>query len=266
MRYGVPFAWETSPEEPLAKARELMGEVLRTNAAFMRSSSKRLAVLPEAERPRATVVTCADSHVQAGAWDETPEGDVFTVRNIGNQVSSALGSIQYGVEHLHTPVLMVVGHTGCGAVRSVLTKAATLGPSAREELDGLKLPPARSGASAEQAWTEAVVANVHSQVTLAVQQFGALVHSGELTVVGAVYDVRDGLGAGHGQLHVVNVNTNIEPMRVEAFVKAMRAEHGPATAKTSAPATPAEERIRAIIERTERSMTPSAVRAAHRSH
>lgn len=260
MRYGVPFAWETSPDEPLAKARDLMAEVLRSNAAFVGSSAKRLAALPDAEQPRATVVACSDSHVQAAAWDESPEGDVFTVRNIGNQISSALGSVQYGVEHLHTPVLMVLGHTGCGAVQSVLAKSPTL----PQELDTLKLPPARSGAGAEQAWTEAVVANVHAQVTQAVQQFGALVHSGELTVVGAVYDVRDGLGGGHGRLHVVNVNTNIETSRVEAFVKAVRVEQAPA--KSSAPATAAEERIRAIIERTERSMAPGAVSAAHRGH
>lgn len=266
VRYGVPFAWETSPDEPLAKARDLMGEVLRANASFIGSSSKRLAALPEVEQPRATVVACADSHVQADAWDETPEGDVFTVRNLGNQVSGALGSVQYGVEHLQTPVLMVVGHTGCGAVRSALAPAATLGASARRELEGLKLSPARSGASAEQAWTEAVVANVHSQVTLAVEQFGARVHSGELTVVGAVYDVRDGLGGGHGKLHVVNVNTNVDAPRVEAFVKAMRTEQEPATAKASAQNVPAAERIRAIIERTERSMAPGAVRAAHKSY
>lgn len=266
VRYGVPFAWETSPDEPLAKARGFMGEVLRANAAFVSSGSKRIGDLPEAEHPRATLVACADSHVQAGAWDDTPEGDVFTVRNIGNQVSSALGSIQYGVEHLHTPVLMVVGHTGCGAVHSVIAKPADLGPSTRQELEGLKLPPARSGASAEQVWTDAVVANVHAQVALAVQQFGAFVHSGELTVVGAVYDVRNGLGGGNGKLHVVNINTNVDAVRVEAFVKAMSAEQGPTTAKVSAPGGAAEERIRAIIERTERSMAPGAVRAARRAY
>lgn len=268
-RYAVPFAWETSPEEPLAQAREFMSAVLRTNAGFVRASRPRRPAAGDTEPARATVLTCADAGVQTDAWGSPRDAGVFTVRNLGNQLETALGSIQYGVEHLHTPVLMVVGHTGCAAVQAALTRPPGLGAHTLEELGVMKLPAAAAASAGDVAWAEAVVANVHAQVSLAVQSFGALVHSGELTVIGAVHDARGDLGAGRGQLLVVNVNTNQEAQRVEAFVKAVEAGPGRAgsTDRGSGRAS-ADERIRAIIERTESSMlTAGAVTAAaHRSH
>src|SRR5688572_25268583 len=118
-RYGVPFAWETSPEEPLARARKFMAEVLAANATFMGQGRDHFTPFAEGEKPRATVLACADSRVQPGAWDSSPENDDYTVRNLGNQLETSLGSVEYGVEHLHTPVLLIIGHTGCEAVKTV---------------------------------------------------------------------------------------------------------------------------------------------------
>lgn len=259
-RFGLPFAWETSPEEPLAKARSFIAEVLRTNSAFAASSGKSLAALADGEKPRATIVSCADSRVQADAWDDTPENDDFTVRNIGNQVSSSLGGIEYGVEHLHTPVLLIIGHTGCGAVQAALEKPKGLGAAVVAELAPMKLPAPNPGTKPTVALKEAVIANVHTQVSTAVQHFGRFVHSGELTVVGAVYDLRNDMGRGHGRLHVIDVNTNVEPERIDAFIRAVQ-QAPEAAASGVSPTAVAEKRIRAIIERTERSLPP-----IHRSH
>jgi carbonic anhydrase len=221
-RYGVPFAWETSPNEPLAKARGFLAEALRSNQAQVGLGRPHFAPFVDGQTPRATVLTCADSRVQPNAWDLTPENDDFTVRNIGNQVSNALGSIEYGVQELHTPLLLIIGHTGCGAVKAALGKTDELSPPIRSELAALKLPPVRKGATPEQAWTEAVSSNVNAQVALATEQFAEFVHSGELTVVGAVYDFRNELGKGYGRLQIINVNTNTEPPRIEAFLKAVQ--------------------------------------------
>ena len=91
-RYGVPFAWESSPNEPLAKARGFLADVLRANQANVALGRPHFTPFADGQTPRATVLSCADSRVQASAWDLTPENDDFTVRNIGNQVSNALGA------------------------------------------------------------------------------------------------------------------------------------------------------------------------------
>lgn len=72
------------------------------------------------QTPRAAVITRADSRVHSRAWDLTPENDDFTVRDIGNQVQNVEGSVEYGIEHLHTPLLLIIGHTGCGAVKAAM--------------------------------------------------------------------------------------------------------------------------------------------------
>jgi carbonic anhydrase len=295
-RYGVPFAWEASPNEPLAKARGFLAEALRSNQVQVGLGRQHFIPFVDGQTPRATVVTCADSRVQSNAWDQTPENDDFTVRNIGNQVSNALGSIEYGVEHLHTPLLLIVGHTGCGAVKAALGKTDELSAPIRSELASLKLPAVRKGASPEQAWTEAVGSNVNVQVALATEHFAELVHSGELTVVGAVYDLRNELGKGYGRLQIINVNTNTEAPRIDAFLKAVQSATGaggssssssntvgsPGAAGGSAAAVTlngkpvassetVEERVKKIVERAQRalpagkkpSVTVSSTEAPH---
>jgi carbonic anhydrase len=233
-RYGVPFAWEISPEEPLAKARTFMAEVLKANDAFMKQGKSHFTPFVDGETPRATVLTCSDSRVQASAWDSSPENDDYTVRNLGNQLSTALGSVEYGVDRLHTPVLLIVGHTGCEAIASALDKKDKgKGPIA-DELTRLVLPERHRRARENEDWsalTKAVVANVDAQVADAVAHFAPAVQSGELTVVGAVYDFRDDFDDGHGRLRLLNINSNIEPSRVAAFQAAVKAGD-----KSSAPA------------------------------
>jgi carbonic anhydrase len=239
-RFGVPFAWETSPNEPLAKARGFLAEVLRANQIQVGLGRQHYTPFIDTETPRATIVTCADSRVQSSAWDQTPENDDFVVRNIGNQVNNALGSIEYGVEHLHTPLLLIVGHTGCGAVKAVLEKSDDLSGPIRAELAGLKLPASKSGASAEQKWTDAVIANVNLQVATATEHFASAVHSGDLTIVGALYDLRNSLSKGHGRLHLVNVNTNTDPARIDAFIRAIQSAPSPMGAASDLPGAGAE--------------------------
>ncbi|MEY2937321.1 MAG: hypothetical protein RL033_8070, partial [Pseudomonadota bacterium] len=152
-------------------------------------------------------------------------------------------------------LLFIVGHTGCGAVKAALTKPAGLSEPILGELAPLKLPPTRKGASAEAAMTDAVLANINAQVATATQHFSDLVHSGELTVVGAVYDFRNELGKGFGKLQIINVNTNSDPARVEAFLKAVQASPGVAGGKPGEET--AEDRVKKILERAQRAFPPN---------
>ena len=220
-KYTVPFAWENSKAEPLALTRAFLKEAFEDNKTYMEHGSKFFAAFADAELPRATVVTCSDSRVQPQGWDETSENDDYTVRNFGNQLAGDEGSIEYGVETLNTPLLLIIGHTGCGAVKAASGDTSKLSKPLQAQLKTLQIPRPSQGKNENQAWAEGVVANVHNQVTTALKRYGKRVQSGSLTVVGAVFDFRDDLGQGAGKLIIVDVNGNGEAERMEAFMAAV---------------------------------------------
>ncbi|MEP7050185.1 MAG: carbonic anhydrase [Pseudomonadota bacterium] len=220
-KYTVPFAWENSKAEPLALTRAFLKESFEDNKTYMEHGSKFFAAFADAELPRATVITCSDSRVQPQAWDETSENDDYTVRNFGNQLAGDEGSIEYGVEHLNTPLLMIIGHTGCEAVKAASGDTSKLSKPLQAQIKSLQIPRAAQGKNENQAWAEGVVANVHSQVNAALKRYGKRVQNGSLTVVGAVFDFRNDLGQGPGRLIIVDVNGNGEAERMEAFIAAV---------------------------------------------
>jgi carbonic anhydrase len=220
-KYTVPFAWESSKAEPLALTRAFLKEAFEDNKTYMEHGPKFFSAFADAELPRATVVTCSDSRVQPQGWDETSENDDYTVRNFGNQLAGDEGSIEYGVEHLNTPLLLIIGHTGCEAVKAASGDTSKLSKPLQAQLKTLQIPRAAQGKNENQAWAEGVVANVHNQVSSALKRYGKRVQSGSLTVVGAVFDFRDDLGQGAGKLIIVDVNGNGEAERMEAFMSAV---------------------------------------------
>jgi carbonic anhydrase len=220
-KYAVPFAWENSKAEPLALTRAFLKEAFEDNKTYMEHGSRFFSAFADAELPRATVVTCSDSRVQPQGWDETSENDDYTVRNFGNQLAGEEGSIEYGIEHLNTPLLLIIGHTGCSAVKAATGDTSKLSKALQAQLKTLQIPHSTPGKNENQAWAEAVVANVHNQVNAALKRYGKRVQSGALTVVGAVFDFRDDLGQGPGKLVIVDVNGNGEAERMEAFMAAV---------------------------------------------
>lgn len=73
------------------------------------------------QRPFATVLTCSDSRVPPEHIFSAGIGEIFVVRTAGNVVGAfELGSIEYATEHLHTPAVLVMGHSHCGAVAAAL--------------------------------------------------------------------------------------------------------------------------------------------------
>jgi carbonic anhydrase len=239
--FAVPFVAEAQKDAPLARARAFLGEALADNHEHMDLGSKHFLAFAKAQAPRATVVTCADSRVQSQAFDKTPANDAFTIRNIGNQVGNALGSVEYGIEHLNTPVLLIVGHTGCGAVKAAMTGIRELSNPIQAELGSMAMPKAEGGNGPDdKAWAEAVILNVHQQVDAALQHFGPRVKNTSLTVVGAVYDFRDDLDNGYGNLTVVNVNGRRDDDTTRAFVEALGGK--PPKKREPVPAEKSEEK------------------------
>ncbi len=220
--YAVPFVWETSKNDPLAIARGHLKEILSDNTSYVGAYPKANST-PSKTPPRSTILTCSDAAVQLNSLDSTPENDAFVTRNWGNLLESSLGSVTYGIEQLRTPVLLIVGHTGCEAVKAAMSDAP-LSKQLRHQIKKLKVKPAAHGESEAQGVNASVRYNVNKQVARAVQLFRPLVHTGTLTVVGAIYDPHNALEQGAGRLAIINVNSVTEPSAMRAFVAAVMSD------------------------------------------
>jgi len=104
-------------------AEEAMQKLTDGNARYVVGERKdynfqeRRLELLEGQKPFVTILTCSDSRVVPEYIFDANIGEIFQIDTAGNVVDTvALGSIEYGVEHLHTPILMILGHTLCGAV------------------------------------------------------------------------------------------------------------------------------------------------------
>lgn len=183
-----------------AALKGIVKNLLQDNAAFVKSHKPGYYKgFTEGQQPRATVVTCSDSRVHTHALDKTPDGDLFMVRNIGNQLATAEGSVEYGVRHLHTPLLIFVGHAACGAIKAASGDYSKESNPIKRELDTIQIPKGGDTMAG-------VKLNVNRQVTAAMQKFDAEIKEGKLTVMGAVYDFRNDLKHGQGKLNVINLN------------------------------------------------------------
>lgn len=169
-------------------------------AAFFRE-------LARGQKPRATVVSCSDSRVHTNMWDKTPEGDLFVIRNIGNQLATSLGSVQYGVNHLGSSLLLIVGHSRCGAVGAALGDYSRLEAPIRKELDTIVVD--KGGTS-----INGVKTNVNHQVAAAMREWGDRARAGELLIVGAVYDFANDMRMGAGKLNIININGETDPAKL----------------------------------------------------
>ncbi|NAZ85631.1 carbonic anhydrase [Kineococcus indalonis] len=157
--------------------------------------------LAEGQHPFAIVLSCADSRVPPELVFDQDLGDLFTVRTAGQVVAPpVLGSLQYGVEHLHVPLLVVLGHEGCGAVKAALEAveagSAPSGTAVDSLVDAIRPAAERALAGVDEAHRldEAVRLNVADGVAAleADPVLAGAVQAGRLRVVGATYDLQDG--------------------------------------------------------------------------
>jgi carbonic anhydrase len=109
------------------RPEEVIAEVFKTNDAFVRGRGEDYFKSHlEVQRPEITLLTCSDSRVQPSILSEEMIDKVFVIRNIGNQLENSAGSVDYGIFHLQTPLLMVLGHVNCGAVRAFILRATPM--------------------------------------------------------------------------------------------------------------------------------------------
>jgi carbonic anhydrase len=201
-------------------AQRMFAEVVSQNDYYVsHSGSTFFERLKNGQHPRATVIGCSDSRFQSISLDSTPENDLFMIRNIGNQFGSNMGSVEYGVRHLNTPLLIIVGHSRCGAIKAAMSDYSQEGPHIIQELDSLSLAVRKTSmmGTDETKWLAGVVSNVHQQVFYAEKEFKADVESGKLTIVGTVYDLANDFNNGYGRLKIVNINGESNPDKMMEF-------------------------------------------------
>ena len=147
------------------------------------SHPARIRSADEGQRPFAAVVSCSDSRVIPEAVFSAGIGDLFVIRSAGNVVDGCtLGSLEYAVGHMGVRVVVVMGHTCCGAIAEAL-KGLHEGHSI-EIIDGI-----RACIGDEKDPAEASRLNVLNSVRLISED---LSERHDIVVAGAMYDVRDG--------------------------------------------------------------------------
>lgn len=202
----------------LAQAKSVIDTILHDNQAYAKQHNHQyFEKFARSQHPRATVVTCADSRVHDQALEHDPDNDLFIVRNIGNQIPTAEGSVEYGVHHLHTPMLLIVGHSACGAIKAASGDFSKESVAIKRELSSIKLSHAISPEN-EQQVLQGVMDNVNHQVTLAQKKFNDELKQGHLVIVGAVYDFTNVLHHGEGKLTVTNINGDTNPEHIKKFI------------------------------------------------
>jgi carbonic anhydrase len=148
------------------------------------------------QHPLAVVVSCSDSRVPPEIIFDQGIGDLFVVRVAGNVVDDAgLGSIEYAAEHLHVSLIVVLGHERCGAVEAAVKGGEAPGhiksllETIRPAVEKAKGQPGDLAENAMRSNVKMVVDHLKTSNPI----LEHLVYKGTLTIVGARYDLDDGL-------------------------------------------------------------------------
>jgi carbonic anhydrase len=205
-QHPAPSAGAKEPEPSPVSAREALDRLMAGNRRFVAGASRHMHTdrkwreqIAAAQHPWVTVIGCADSRVPPELLFDQGFGDMFVVRIAGQAVDDGLlGSFQYAGLHLHTPLCVVLGHEGCGAVKAALAARAGLIDEPQQLTALVKdIKPALDGLPTDKPiddlMHEAVERNVRHAVSRVMRASGTGV-LGRMSeaIVGAVYDLKTG--------------------------------------------------------------------------
>jgi carbonic anhydrase len=194
----VLMAAESGPTMPAAQALQLL---LDGNQRFVAGKMEhpnqtpaRRVEVAKGQHPFASVLACADSRTAPEIIFDRGLGDLFTVRVAGNVADKVvIESLDYSVQHLGVRLVMVLGHTRCGAVIAAVDGhdgPGDVGPMLSELRPAVQASKGMPGDPVLNAVRENVILIVQNLSTS--PELSAMVKSGELKIVGGVYDLDTG--------------------------------------------------------------------------
>lgn len=188
-------------------ADEALARLVAGNKRFCRGVSQcispqraPLADLVKGQQPFATILGCSDSRVPPEWVFDAGLGELFVIRVAGNVLSPEVaGSLQYAGSHLQTPLFVVLGHEGCGAINAALaTKEAGAQHKARIQIlvDSIlrAIPDLDPQLSPSERLSQAIESNVRWTVRQVLESPEGKLRAaeGRMKIVGAIYEIETG--------------------------------------------------------------------------
>ena len=194
-------------QQPIISADEALQRLIEGNNRFLQGSARfptvckeTLADLARGQQPYATILGCSDSRVPPELIFDADFGELFIIRVAGNVISpEVMGSMQYAGAHLHTPLFVVLGHEGCGAVKAAVdSKLDAIEHRSRIQILVNNILPGLPEFDAQAAPQERLARAVESNVRWSMHQLletpeaKRAVEEERAKLVGAVYEIASG--------------------------------------------------------------------------
>jgi carbonic anhydrase len=202
--FAAPVKTPPKPENVLSPDAAL-GRLMKGNARYVEGVSKRhdfkheREPLSKGQNPFAAVLSCADSRIAPEYCFDTARGDLFVCRIAGNFASDEMvASLEYAVQVLNTPLIIVLGHESCGAVDATI-KSVTDGTTLPGHLPSL-VDAIKPAVDAVKGQPGDMLANaIRSNVTLNVEKLknagpilSAFAGDKRIRIVGGIYLLKTG--------------------------------------------------------------------------
>jgi carbonic anhydrase len=197
----------TTPDGPAPTPEAALAHLRAGNARFVDGEShvptvqkSVIAGLADGQRPWATILGCSDSRVSPEVVFDAGLGELFVIRVAGNVLGPSInGTLQYAGTHLRTPLFVVLGHEGCGAVDAALASRFR-GTEHKERIEILleHIVPALDGLDPSQPHDDLLHAAVEANVRRTVDLLRSTPEASEglatrgMMLVGAIYDLASG--------------------------------------------------------------------------
>ena len=180
----------SSSDEALQILKEGNARFATDKSVLRNINAERRESLKNGQNPYAVIVSCSDSRVTPTTVFNAGLGELFDIRLAGNVVDDdALGSIEYAVEHLNTPLIVVMGHQSCGAVTATYNEVVK-GEKVSGNMESFvkKITPSvNKNGTIDDA--------IHTNIDMVVKEISedkgikTLIDQGQVKVVGAYYDL-----------------------------------------------------------------------------
>lgn len=180
----------SSSDEALQILKEGNARFAIDKSVLRNINAERRESLKNGQNPYAVIVSCSDSRVTPTTVFNAGLGELFDIRLAGNVVDDdALGSIEYAVEHLNTPLIVVMGHQSCGAVTATYNEVVK-GEKVSGNMESFvkKITPSvNKNGTIDDA--------IHTNIDMVVKEISedkgikTLIDQGKVKVVGAYYDL-----------------------------------------------------------------------------